>query len=94
MSNTLSSVLASCNSVLYGDILKYLYNSKNNFPSDKSQKWMKMLTSQAIMSAFMNPKQTKSTTPPANPLSWIEVIVKSIKAINAKITYLGRKYQS
>ena len=26
MSNTLSSVLASCNSVLYGDILKYLYN--------------------------------------------------------------------
>lgn len=54
---------------------------------------MKMLTSQAIMSAFMNPKQTKSTTSPANPLSWIEVIVKRIKAIEAKIAYFGRKYQ-
>ena len=41
---------------------------------------------------YHEPKQTKSTTPPANPLSWIEVIVKRIKAIEAKIAYLGRKY--
>lgn len=59
MSNTLSSVLASCNSVLYGDILKYLYNSKSNFPTDKRPKMNENVDESSDHECFHEPKANK-----------------------------------
>ena len=61
LSSTLSSALASCNSVLYGDILKDLHNPSD---CDKMPKINEKLTSLTILNRIPPLVQCKQCQPP------------------------------
>ena len=90
LSSTLSSALASCNSVLYGDILKDLHNPSD---CDKMPKINENVDepNDPEQNPPVSAMQTMSTTPQTNPPPWVELIVKTMSAIEAKITDLDKK---
>ena len=69
LSSTLSSALASCNSVLYGDILKDLYNPSD---CDKMPKINENVDepNDPEQNPPVSAMQTMSTTPQTNPPPW------------------------
>ena len=56
LSSTLSSASASCNSVLYVDVLKDLYNSLSNLPSDKLPKMNENIDEPSDHKCYHEPK--------------------------------------
>lgn len=97
LSRTNHSIL---DSVLYGEILNDLHNNLSNWLWQNAKiEWKCILACRAILNIvpplvsifFVNPNQAMSTMSSVNPPPWVEIVIKSISAIKAKITDLNEK---